>query len=72
MFTTLLSKGEGPWKRITAHAEPAVGRKYPGATSMEEVFINQSTNERMIRHTIFKDGEIFHETFRPYAKFGAE
>ena len=39
---------------------------------MEEIFVNQDTGERLVRHTIFKDGEILHETFRPFAKFGSE
>ena len=69
-----LAKGEGPWRRITAHAEGATSpaKRLQGATSMEEVFVHQQTGERLIRHTIFKDGEILHETFRPYSKFGLE
>jgi hypothetical protein len=39
---------------------------------MEEVFVHQQTGERLIRHTVFKDGEILHETFRPFSKFGLE
>lgn len=29
------------------------------------------TGERMVRHRIVRGGETLHETFRPYAKFGA-
>ena len=69
-----LGGGGGPWKLLTAHAESATSpaKRLQGATSMEEIFVNQDTGERLVRHTIFKDGEILHETFRPFAKFGSE
>lgn len=68
-----LGGGDGPWKRLTAHAEGATSqsKRLQGATSIEEVFVHQQTNEHLIRHTIVRDGEILHETFRPFAKFGA-
>jgi RHS repeat-associated protein len=67
-----ISTGRGPWKLFTAHAEPATGRAFRGGTSIEEVFVNQETGERLVRHTIVRAGEVLHETFRPYAKFGLE
>ena len=58
------------WRRVSAHAEAAAGRAYRGGTSIEEVF--ERGTERLVRHRIYDpNGEIMHETFRPYAKFGA-
>ncbi|MEW6744303.1 MAG: hypothetical protein AB1486_16235 [Planctomycetota bacterium] len=65
-----LGSGKGPWGRISAHAEEASGRAYRGGTSIEEVFRNAETGERIIRHTITRGGEILYETFRTYSKFG--
>jgi hypothetical protein len=48
----------------------ATGRAYRGGTSIEEVFKNAETGEQIIRHTITRGGEILHETFRTYSKFG--
>lgn len=57
------------WRRVSAHAEAATGRAYRGATSIEEVF--ERSTDRLVRHRIYgPNGEILHETFRPYAKFG--
>ena len=57
------------WRRVSAHAEGATGRTYRGGTSIEEVF--ERGVDRLIRHRIYgPNGEILHETFRPYAKFG--
>lgn len=69
-----LSGGGGPWSRLTAHAESATSesKRLQGATSIEEVFVQSETGQRVIRHTIVRGGEVLHETFRPYAKFGAE
>lgn len=58
------------WRRVSAHAEGAAGSAYRGGTSIEEVF--ERGTDRLIRHRIYgPNGEILHETFRPYAKFGA-
>ncbi|MCL4293788.1 MAG: hypothetical protein KJ056_12295 [Acidimicrobiia bacterium] len=58
------------WRRVSAHAEGATGRTYRGGTSIEVVF--ESGGDRLIRHRIYgPNGELLHETFRPYAKFGA-
>jgi RHS repeat-associated protein len=65
-----LGSGKGPWGRVSAHAEQATGRAYRGGTSIEEVFKNAETGEQIIRHTITRGGEILHETFRTYSKFG--
>lgn len=65
-----LEEGAGSWERASSHAEAAVGRAYRGGTSIEEVFVNQETGQRLVRHTIVRDGEILHETYREYVKFG--
>lgn len=58
------------WRRMSAHAEGATGHAYRGGTSIEEVF--ERGGDRLIRHRIYgPNGEILHETFRPYPKFGA-
>jgi len=58
------------WRRVSAHAEAVTGRAYRGGTSIEEVF--ERGADRLVRHRIYgPNGEILHETFRPYAKFGA-
>jgi RHS repeat-associated protein len=71
-LTSSLETGSGSWLRLSAHAETAAGRAYRGGTSIEEVFINPATGERLVRHTIVRDGNILHQTFRPDAKFGGE
>ncbi len=59
------------WRRVSAHAEGATGRRYRGGTSIEEVF--ESQGDRLVRHRIYgRQGDVLHQTFRPYAKFGAE
>ncbi|OGX18423.1 MAG: hypothetical protein A2105_06180 [Omnitrophica WOR_2 bacterium GWF2_63_9] len=65
-----IESGKGPWSRVAAHAEEAVGRSYRGAVSLEEIFVHQQTAERIVRHTIVNEGTILHETFRATAKFG--
>lgn len=65
-----VSSGDGLWRRVAAHAESAAGKAYRGATSMEEVFINRQTGERIVRHTIVRGQQVVHETFRAYGKFG--
>ena len=67
-----LKAGDKAWSRVTAHAEGATGRAYKGATSIEEVFEHAQTGERMVRHTIVRGEEVLHETYRTYAKFGAQ
>jgi hypothetical protein len=69
-----MESGEGSWRRIAAHAEEATGtsKQYRGATSIEEVFANRDTGERIVRHTIVKGERVYHETFRPYGKFGKD
>ena len=58
------------WSRVSAHAEAASGRIYRGGTSIEEVFT--SGDKWLVRHQIYDStGNLVHETFRPYAKFGA-
>ncbi|MET0600771.1 MAG: RHS repeat-associated core domain-containing protein [Baekduia sp.] len=58
------------WVRTSAHAEQATGKAYRGGMSVEEVF--ERGEDRLVRHRIYgSDGDILHETFRPYAKFGA-
>lgn len=65
-----LSTGKGPWKRNTAHAEGSVSKVYgPKATSIEEVFVNQQSGERIIRHTVVEGDKVLHETFRLFSKF---
>ena len=65
-----ISGGTGQWARTSAHAEAATGRAYRGATSIEEVFVNQESGQRLVRHVIVRGEEILHETFRTFAKFG--
>lgn len=65
-----LGAGDGLWRRVAAHAEQAAGRAYRGGTSMEEVFVNRQTGERIIRHTVVRGQQVLHETFRAYGKFG--
>ena len=67
-----ISTGTGTWQRTSAHVEAAAGRAYRGAVSMEEVYVNSATGERIVRHTIVRGSEVLHETFRVTAKFGAE
>jgi RHS repeat-associated protein len=58
------------WVQTSAHAEQATGKAYRGGMSIEEVF--ERGGDRLVRHRIYgSDGDILHETFRPYAKFGA-
>jgi len=58
------------WSRVSAHAEQASGRIYRGGTSIEEVFARG--DQWLVRHRIYDSaGNILHETFRPYAKFGS-
>lgn len=58
------------WRRVSAHAEGATGRAYRGGMSIEEVL--ERGGDRLVRHRIYgPNGEVLHETFRPYAKFGA-
>jgi hypothetical protein len=58
------------WRRVSAHAEEATGKTYRGGTSIEEVF--ERGTDRLVRHRIYgPSGDILHERFRPYAKFGA-
>lgn len=67
-----LSTGAGSWQRASAHAEAAVGRAYRGGVSIEEVFVDKATGERIVRHTIVRGNEVLHETFRATAKLGAQ
>ena len=63
------ANGDG-WSRVSAHAEQASGRIYRGGTSIEEVF--SRGDQWLVRHRIYDAaGEVVHETFRPYAKFGS-
>jgi hypothetical protein len=64
-----LSSGNGVWRRVAAHVEEAAGKAYKNATSIEEVFVNQQTGERVVRHIIVRGAKILHETFRTYGKF---
>ena len=65
-----LGSGKGPWKVNSAHAEGSVSRVYgPNATSIEEVFVNQETGERLVRHTVVEGEKLLHETFRSFSKF---
>lgn len=58
------------WSQISAHAEEATGRTYRGGLSIEEVF--ERGDQWLVRHRIYDAaGDIVHETFRPYGKFGA-
>jgi hypothetical protein len=58
------------WSRVSAHAEEATSRTYRGGLSIEEVFTRG--DEWLVRHRIYDAaGNVVHETFRPYAKFGA-
>jgi RHS repeat-associated protein len=57
------------WTQVSAHAEAATSRSYQGGVSLEEVF--EKGQETLVRHTIYSgSGDILHQTFRPYAKFG--
>lgn len=63
----------GPWERASVHGEIAQSPVYRGGTSLEEVFVNNQTGERLVRHVVYnRDGAIVHQTFRPVAKFGAQ
>jgi len=39
--------------------------------SIEAVFVNGETGEQLIRYTIYRGEKLLHETFRLFAKFGA-
>ncbi len=67
-----LSSGGGPWTQVSAHAERATARAYRGGTSIEQIFVNRETGQRIVRHTIVRGDDVLHETFRPYAKFGMD
>jgi hypothetical protein len=67
-----LGTGRGPWQQASAHAEEATAKAYRGGTSIEEVFVNPQSGERIVHHTVVRGEEVLHETFRPYAKFGLE
>lgn len=63
-------RGGDDWRRASPYAEPATGKAYSGGTSIEEVF--ERGDDRLVRHRIYgPNGDVLHETFRPYAKFGA-
>jgi hypothetical protein len=65
-----LDDGSGAWRLTSSHAEAATGRAYRGATNIEDVFMNQETGQRLIRHSIWRGDDMLHETFREVAKFG--
>jgi hypothetical protein len=67
-----LKSGDGNWKLSSVHAEPATGQAYKGGTSVEKVYVNSQTGERVVTHEILRGNETLHQTFRPYAKFGSE
>ena len=69
-----LNSGKGPWKKIAAHAEKSTSKtkKLRGGVSVEEVYINNKTGQRLIRHIVSKDGKVPHQTFRPFTKFGRD
>jgi hypothetical protein len=57
------------WTRLSAHVEQATGRAYRGGTSIEEIF--RRGDDWLVRHRIYgPGGDVLHETFRPYSKFG--
>ncbi len=61
----------GEWTRASAHAEAATAKIYRGGTSIEEIF-TRGDDDWLVRHRIYgSGGDILHETYRPYAKFGA-
>ena len=67
-----LKNGDGTWKLESAHAENAVANPYQGGTSIEEVFQNESNGNKIVRHSIYdSEGNILHQTYRNYAKFGS-
>jgi len=68
-----LASGKGPWRWASAHGEPPTSLSYTekGANlSMEEVFENVDTGERIVRHTVWKGQDLLHEALRLIAKFG--
>ncbi|MCZ7627611.1 MAG: hypothetical protein M5U19_00200 [Microthrixaceae bacterium] len=57
------------WRRVSAHAEGATGRAYRAARASKRC--SSGGGDRLVRHRIYgPSGDILHETFRPYAKFG--
>jgi hypothetical protein len=55
--------------RISAHADEAMSRTYRGGLSIEEAF--ERGDQWLVRHRIYDEaGNVVHETFRPYGKFG--
>ena len=65
-----IRSGSGEWQRVSAHVENAASRAYRGGISVEEVFVNVQTGERIVRHLIVRGEKVLHETFRTYGKFG--
>jgi hypothetical protein len=69
-----LETGEGAWRRVTAHAEGSTSQSkvLRGSTSIEEVYDNVETAQRLYRHSNVKDGRILHERIRDFSKFGVD
>ncbi len=67
-----MASGQGPWQLRSAHAEASTSlvKRYEGATSLEEVWVNTETGELVVRHTVVRGSELLHERFREFAKFG--
>jgi hypothetical protein len=57
-----LASGEGPWRLIASHAEPATSVVYRGGTSIEQHFVQPETGEHLFRHIIVRGEEIIRQT----------
>ncbi len=69
-----ISTGQGSWRLSSVHVEDATSEIYTklGARfSMEQIFSNAATGERLGRHITYNAEKIFEDTFRDVAKFGA-
>ena len=63
------SANPNKWRSVSAHTEKATGRATRGGVSIQEIFENVETGERVVRHTVLnRTGRVIDEHLRPFYK----
>lgn len=63
------SANPSKWRSVSAHTEQATSHVARGGVSIQEIFENVETGERVVRHTVFtSSGRVIDEHLRPFYK----
>lgn len=56
------------YEKVASLAEKATARQYRGGISIQDIFVNKKTGQRIVQHSIYKNGRIIDQHYRPKAK----